>query len=945
MPKTDENVIAELRGIANKVGTAQPASTILKNLDQAALISKLVKPTRERGTFKPTDENAEIGLVRTGIEQISKAVMSRVEDNENIFKLFPDIELAVQIVVSSVLSPKDMVRHELIYRTLPSFLPSQVTAKLTQFVHDEVDNEYKLTEDLQTILRDALFKTGSHVRLTLPESAVDELINANKVISAESVYSPDIFTPAKEGYAVRNLGFLGDSHAVSTKNKITLESMFSGAAKVDYNGSLRVTDKHKSDIFEIEQVKSLMTNGVEVTDNFHLLKLPKLIEKATQQQISRLTPSGFDNITVPALESYYEFQAVKQSGRATPGEIGSMVYKSGKADYKAFVRIPTPLNLKRKSVGRPLVMVIPSEAAIPVHVPGNPSEHIGYFVPTDVDGNPVTVDSAMYDSGGGLSSILQSDRSNTTTASLLTEKAKRNLGSDSYVPVIDHLSELYADIIEADLLERLSRGVYSRKLNVGRNNEIYRIMLSRTLAGQYTRLIYIPSDYVTYFAFNFHRNGVGKSYLDDLSNITSLRAMVLFSKVMAKVKSSITTTLATIKLDERDRDPVKTIEMAKHLVAKARQQYFPHGLNRVVDLTDWIQRAGIEFAFENHPGLPSTSFNFESKNIQHTLPDDDLDEMLRYQQYMHMGLSPETVDSAAKAEFATTIEQNSILFSRRITVLSNAFSKNLTDLVRKLTKHDQEILKGLMAIILENKGEIEASLGDEEKEFAAQNPNGFIGFVLETFVNSLEVDLPKPESTRNASQKAALEQYEEALDKSLQYIFSGDVIPSDLAGESNQYVDTIKVAWKAALMRKWMAENNYTPEAFEITDIAEDGKPMADLLTTVTAYNKNVMLNIASFLKKMQAAKAASDKDLQAIGAEASGSGGSSSDSGSGGEGGSDDFTEGGGFGGEEGSDGLSGGNPFEETGAEEAAGGGGSEPKEGASSTSDEMSGGNPFG
>jgi hypothetical protein len=947
MPKTDENVIAELRGIANKVGSTQPASAILKNLDQAALISKLVKPGRDRGTFRPTDENAEIGMINTGIEQISKVVMARVEDNENIFKLFPDIELAVQIVVSSVLSPKDMVGHELIYRTATSVLPSQVTAKLVEYVHAEVDGEYKLKDDLQTILRDALFKTGSHVRLTLPESAVDELINSTKVISTESIYSSDIFSRRQDGFSLRNLGFLGDTHEPENKSQFALESMFSSAARETYNGALHIGMTHKSEIVEFDKLKELLSKSIEVSDNYHALKLPRLIEKATQQQVERLTPSALHSISVSAMESYYQFQEQKKEGKATPGEIGSMVYKSGKADYKPFVRIPTPLNLKRKSVGRPLVMTIPSEAAIPVHVPGNPSEHIGYFIPSDVDGNPVTVDSVGYDSGGGLSSILQSDRSNSTTASLLTEKAKRNLGSDSYVPIIDHISELYANIIEADLLERLSKGVYSRKLTVGRNNEIYRIMLARTLSGQYTRLIYIPADYVTYFAFNFHRNGVGKSYLDDLSNITSLRAMVLFSKVMAKVKSSITTTLATIKLDERDRDPVKTIEMAKHLVAKARQQYFPHGLNRVVDLTDWIQRAGIEFAFENHPGLPTTSFNFESKNIQHTMPDDDLDEMLRYQQYMHLGLSPETVDSAAKAEFATTIEQNSILFARRITSLSNIFSKDLTDFVQKLIKHDQEILKGLMKIILENKGEIESVLGDEEREFMAANPNGFIGYVLEIFIDSLEVDLPKPESTRNASQKAALEQYEEALDKSLEYIFSADVVPSDLAGESSQYVDTIKVAWKAALMRKWMAENNYTPEAFDITDIAEDGKPMADLLTTVTSYNKNVMLNIAGFLKKMQGAKAASDKDLAAIGAQPSGGG----DSGGSDEGGSDEFSDGGAFGGGEGSDEMGEGNPFDEAGealGETAPAAEGEEnPEESgeAPSGSDTMTGKTPFG
>lgn len=875
--QSKRSIISELRGIADSNGSVRPASSILNDLSSAAVMSKLVRPVHERTNFHQNDENPEIGLINNGVEQISKSIMSRLEDNENIFKLFPDIELGVQIVVSSVLSPKDMVRHELIYRTSATSLPAPLTAKMVQYVHDEINKAYDLTNDLPVILRDALFRCGSHVRLVLPESAVDELINSKRTISAESIYSPDIFEKNGDTRTVRNIGFLGDPH-VDTEKKtgiLSIESIFDGAPNKAYNGKVKGGSKAVvSDIVEVENFTSTISQFVEVTDNFHSLKLPRLVKEALEQQIKRLTPSALDTVTAPAFEAFHNYAEEKYK-KATPTEVGSMLYKAGNTDFKPFVRVSSPMNLHRKSVGRPLVMTIPSEAAIPVHVPGNPSEHIGYFVPTDIDGNPVTVDSVYYDNGSGISTMLAGDRTNTSTSNLLTEKARKNLVGDNYVPVIDHLSELYAEIIEADLLQRLSRGVYSQKLDVGRNNEIYRIMLSRTLAGQYTRLVYIPSDYITYFSFNYHRNGVGKSYLDDLSNITSLRAMVLFSKVMAKVKSSITTTVANIKLDERDRDPVKTIEMAKHLVAKARQQYFPHGLNRVVDLTDWIQRAGIEFTFENHPGLPSTSFNFESKNIQHTVPDDDLDEMLRYQQYMHLGLSPETVDSAAKADFATTVEQNSVLFSRRITVLSNQFSKHLTDHVRKLIKHDQEILSALIKMIEDNKGEIQKFFSDEEREFVEKNPNGFVGYVLEQFVGSIVVDLPKPESTRNASQKDALAAYEEAVDKALQYIISGDVLPSEIGGDANQYVENIKTAWKAALMRKWMSENNYTPEAFDITTLGDDGKPMADLLDLVSSYSENVLLNISAFIKKMQAAKAASDKDLTEIGATASTGGGS----------------------------------------------------------------------
>lgn len=902
--------ITNVKEIVNNAGKQRPVSTIVKNVELAATISKLVKP-QERPLFKPSDPETATGLVNTGVSQISKSIMTRIEDNENIFRLFPDIELAAQIVISSILSPKDMVKSELIYRTKESVFPPQMTAKLIEIVRAAINTEYKLLDELPDILRQALFESGSCVKAVLPESAVDQLINQNKRITTESIQAVDLFVPGTDG-KIRHLGILGDPRPNDRKKPIfAFESAFSSASTVQYEAGFYAAPKlvASDEDFDLAKLVKMIEPCVEVCDNFHYLKMPKLIEKVNEQAIQRLTGSKLKNGALRFVEeSYHHFEEKKKT---TPKELESMLYKTAKNDYQPFINVPGSLNLSRKSVGKPLVLNIPSEAAIPVHVPGDCSQHVGYFIPIDIDGNPVTIDSVSYDSGQGLSSMLQTDKSNSSLSGLLTEKARRNLGNDGFVPMLDRMTEVYADLIEHDLLERLLKGSYGRKLQISRNNEIYRIMLSRTLQAQMTRLIYVPADYITYFAFNFHRNGTGKSYLDDLSNITSLRAMVLFSKVMAKVKSSITTTSVNVSLDPRDNDPIKTIETAKHLVARARQQYFPHGLNRVVDLTDWIQRAGIEITFDGHPRLPSTKFTFESKNIQHTEPDDSLDEMFRHQTYMHFGLSPETVDSAAKADFATTIENQSILFARRIFMLSNKFSVMMTDYAQKIVSNDESILAALAEVFNEHKGEMEKLMTDEEKELYARDPAGYTSYALQQFIEILELDMPKPDSTRNASQKAAFEAYEEMVDKGLAYIFSEEILPAEFAGKSSEYVTAVKNTWKAHLMRAWMADNNYAPELFDITNTSEDGQPMLNLLDSTKAYSEGIMLNIVSFIESMKAARLAADKDLNRLSDETGTEGGQASDFSSSDGGSSDSGSgEGAGFG-----DDLGGSDPFQDIG------------------------------
>lgn len=59
--------------------------------------------------------------------------MARMEDNQNTMQLFPDIELAEQIVISSILAPKDMGSSELIYKLTDNRFPAVLTNELAVF--------------------------------------------------------------------------------------------------------------------------------------------------------------------------------------------------------------------------------------------------------------------------------------------------------------------------------------------------------------------------------------------------------------------------------------------------------------------------------------------------------------------------------------------------------------------------------------------------------------------------------------------------------------------------------------------------------------------------------------------------------------------------------------------------------------------------------------------
>lgn len=822
-------------------GKSYPALQLVKSSPEtAALISKLVKPV-ERGDFDLKDKKSHYNLNHSQLRDISESIKSRIKDNENIALLFPDIELAIQILVSSILSPKDMVKTDIIYRTREPILPSEITMKLIDIVTNHIEGYYGLKDDLAEILRDSLFTTGSYIKTIIPESAVDEIINSNQEISTESI--SELFV---SGNKTANLGILGNPGTANKKP--ALERFIHSDRTLNYDPIVKMTDetpKGKTQ-FSLEHL--------EVTDNYKLLKLPKVIEAANKSKIKKIIKSK--NIGL-------------ESNKLNNVQLGNIVYKNPKQGTDTFVVIPGKANVKRKSVGRPLTLRLPSEAVIPVYIPGDESKHIGYFVLVDEDGNPLTMD-ANSEYVDGLSSMtnLQGHAQNQSLSSMLIQKAKRNLVSMNDQPTLDHVTKVYANIVETDLIERLNNGIYGKNVAISDNEEIYRIMLARSLATKFTRLIYVPAELTTYFAFKYFTNGVGKSMLDDLKFLTSLRAIMLLSKVMAMTKSAINNTHVNITLDEDDPDPQKTIETAQHEIAKIRQQYFPLGINTPVDLVDWIQRAGIDFSFEGHPGIPAVKIDYETRQIQPNMPDSELDELLRKQTFMAMGLSPETVDNGFNSEFATTVVSNNVLLAKRVSQLQNKFSKDLSDFIRKLVINDSVILEELKAALLESKGSVEGYLTDEEKEIFSNNESVFLDDLLERFMDSLVAEFPKPDTTTIESQSEAYNAYEEALDKALTAWVGSELVTSDTSGQIADNIDTIKSILKSYFLRRWMADNGYMVELNDIITTDDDGKPNLDIYDISKSHLEGLILSATKFINNMQGVKTATDKDLNNMNVE-----------------------------------------------------------------------------
>lgn len=883
----NENEISSLlRGLANSSGAAKPASSVLKNLNVAELASKLVKPATPTQNFG-AGGLGDMPMITTGVDQITRNIITKTSDADNIFKLFPDISLAAQIIISSVISPKDMIRASLNFRVENSFLPTAFTNEALTIMRHEITVEYAQEKDLSKILKQALFGSGSYVRMILPEAAVDHLINGRQELVAESIFESGLIKGSKSnpGEAqVVSLGFLGNSASAQAATRVrSFESMAMTHVN-SYVPKLSVPEFRSStassgdklekleDFVDLKKFRENMVNLVEVVDNHHYLKMPLLQERIRSTHRNRIMAqeshsraAKFEQMADAILVE----EAIKNptlvgeaaDSRMTRKEIESLVYKAPNREARPFVSVPGSGALKRRSIGRGLQMDLPSSAVIPIYHTTNPEEHIGYLVPTDFDGNPVSEESRGYE-GGGFASFLDSNRNNNGLSGYLTEKARKNLTDDERVPLIETMAEIVAEITESDIAERFASGAVGRNYKIAKNQDVYRIMLSRILKGQFTRLLYIPAEYITYFAFEYHKNGVGKSYLDDLKHITSLRATTLFATVSNLIKSAITVTNVETEISENDPDPIRTAEKVRHFVARMRQSYFPHGLNRIVDLSDWIQKAGIEMSFKGNSKLPKTTINTEVRGAQRPLPSQDLDERFRHQSYMHFGLAPETVDAAAKTDFATTVEQHGVLFTQRITLLADRFCELLTDFNRKLARHDQVIMDKLRKAVESNKEVILKRLPDNLRIAAEQDPIGFQDYVIEKFLSVFVTDLPRPESRQLDNLGKAFKEKEEEVENAIKYVIDQEALPEELIGQSSNALNMLKGAIKSQIMRDWMSENGYAKEVLMYAQTDEENKPLVDLSSNAKAFAEKVAMAVMTWLKDHKPLINAADADL-----------------------------------------------------------------------------------
>lgn len=777
----------------------------------------------------------------------------RNSDAKALLRMLPDMELGAQILVSSILAPKDMLEPELIYSLGNSEdMQSELATTLIERFRKHFTEVYPVLKKLPEMVRDPLMEKGSYPVAVIPENAIDEVINGRRVAAMESL--DKLLFPTG---VPRPVGILGSGREKPTSSKlnVSMESWNRSPAQVGEQDVYMQYDREK---FGLTQSMPNHEQFLLITDNVAALKTGVLVEYLNKKNTREAMTTALESLNMSAVT------------RVSDLEIERAIFRPRNPKQITVDSMPAQHETKRRFVGNPLVMKLPSESVIPVFVPGDPSNHIGYYVVLDEHGNPISAPDAdvLHPSATGTP-----NSSNNPVQSNLMQRAAANLGMADH-QAFDMMNRqhmqaavrVYGQMIERDLINRIRNGVTGAHVAIAKNENIYRLMLSRVLARQYTQVLYLPTEYMTYIAFNHGDDGIGRSLMDDQAMLGMLRASLLFADLIGSIKNSIGRTNVKVKLPESDPDSMKTIETIMHQVVDARQLKFPMTTNPA-DITHFLQSASLDFQWSGNSDVPDLTIDYEQQTTNFPKPDTDLREQLKKASSMGLGLPPELIDQAFSPEFAASVLASNSLLSKRVISWQDKFTPQLTNHMRQHARYSEQLLDDLFGILMENSDKILLEI--DKVEGASTQPDEehkkrlVATYVLRKILDNFTVSLPKPSSVTLEAQIEELNKYSEGLDKALEAYITPEMFAENTVGELTTQMATMRSMIKAHFQRKFMVERGIFTELGAMLSVDTQGGQQAKLVEEIQNHIKSLTEAGVVTLIELSANRDAATRDLK----------------------------------------------------------------------------------
>ena len=796
----------------------QQTQYIQSNPTFFSLLSKL-------NTSKSTDAytgNGRQQNLSPDLNFLLKQSMDKAEDindNETIVQLLPDIVRASQIYITKILSPRYLTKPEVRYGIPSGIFPQAVSVQIIEKVKELIYANTKLDDRLYNMLYEICFTKGAYCVALIPEASLDALIH-QPTLNTESVslkHKPlkrkGYFAHPEEDLRTESYGHYRESSVVPVKFNPVVTHQFNKEetgylrASLGNNIGTDISEDGRWNIRLSHDNNQKVDSFVDITDD------PTYLRNAYTDQFKRNQEGELSM----GLESMSDYNVGDTDKDLIEKFFKNMDEQSNKiSEVSGMLRLNADEQNTRANLTEPLEVIYPVESICPIFRPGSPSDHLGYIVLHDENGYPISntkkINYYRDLNRGGFNS-------NQSMASSLIQSGKRmfqdyNVSWDEERQ-IDTLSKINGDIIIREILSRLRNGINGKELEIGDTSDINRIFFYRALQGLRTRVLYIPKSIMTYMAFNYDALGNGRSLLDNMKVLLSLRIQYMMAQIRTGINNSKQNKVITLNVDEHDPDPKATIQMATDLALKTNGgSSVLFGTSDIRTIEDAIHASSIRFNIESdNEAIPKMSQDvaYESSNIP--VPDADVGEQLGRYSLLGIGLSPETIDASYSPDFmyeaATNNFLNELVTYQQQERFVPFLKKYVTDYLRYSPKAIQMIRETILSnidSILDYQIEVSGkevnkdSINDDTKKVIVDE-------LTKRLIKQLDVYLPQPDISNDKLKMDQLVDYEAKLELLLNNLLDVDSMTPDIVGEqAANMVDPYRKALKMQLLRDKISE-------------------------------------------------------------------------------------------------------------------------------------------
>lgn len=868
----------------------------------AAIVSKAT-PDRDNPPARDHAGNRLLsGPDQATMNSIYRGTARRNRDNQITLQLLPDLGLCFDILVSLTMSPKDMFSDNITITSESSdLLPATVMMTMLQELNDYYNKHNELSNFVERMLYRVLRDWGASPTIIIPENAIDDLVNnynPNVQMTLES-FSREFDVVRGTPKPIGTLGvpdYLVDSSLPSTtlpKNAAFARSVQFDLQSFDNYRSTKAPSKHEHSYVSFSKLLNAKIDlqahdasgaardvNVDellfVTDNPALLRIAEVRETAMRNRVATAHSKRAGGKLQASLESVYQdfTKHVREVGvdkrKLNDGEIEQLVFKRRHFANTPIAVLRNNTNLRRTSIGESLVRELDTACFIPASVAGDPTRKLGGYIMLDEDGYPLTtagnpvdevVDLANYANGKG------------NFVSSLQERAKelysgKDCNSQSAFMTKKFLAQASADILTKDLLDRLKNGYYDNNMQLGYNEDFYWLMMTRILKGNRTTLLWIPEEYLVYFALEYDDFGFGKSMLDDMRNLTSMRIMLMIAGLTTALRNSMGRTKVRVQLDEEEQDSGKTFEEIVDEIVKSRISPIPFGVNNIADISKYVQRACYEFEVTGSSDMPDLQVEFEQFNTNFPMPDENLVEELKNLSIQRLSLTRDAIDQSQGADFAIQAATSNMLTMKRIQRIQRAVEPQVAEYLRKRAMNSEYLINKFRDIVDTNYEtfqveKLKSYFGIEDESIMQSDE--FKKLVVEqavtVFIMNIMTELPSPASTTLETQHEAYTAARNFYEEVVKDIFSdADFDPTFQGEEAGAKINGIREAVVSIFMRRWLAEGNILPELSELVRFDDNGNVATNVLDELEKHLKAVGMSMGLFLQRFRNHSSTMDK-------------------------------------------------------------------------------------